>query len=44
MNELRCALNQMIFKVDGTVPPEKIRDLMIEPDIPMINDATRQGV
>ena len=44
MNKLKSALNQMILIVDGTIPSEKIRDLMIEPYIPMINDATREGV
>ena len=44
MNKLKSALNQMILIVDGTIPPEKIRDLMIEPYITMINDSTREGV
>ena len=34
INKLKYALNQMILKVDGTLPPEKKRrDLMVEPNI-----------
>jgi N-carbamoylputrescine amidase len=34
----------MGLKGDGTMSPEKIRDLMIEAHIPMIEDAAKQGV
>ena len=30
MSKLKCGLIQMGLKGDGTMPPEKIRDLMIE--------------
>ncbi len=44
MSKLKCGLIQMGLKGDGTMPPEKIRDLMIEAHIPMIDDAAKQGV
>jgi len=44
MSKLKCGLIQMGLKGDGTMSPEKIRDLMIEAHIPMIEDAAKQGV
>ena len=44
MSKLKCGLIQMSLKGDGTMPPAKIRDLMIEAHIPMIEDAAKQGV
>ncbi len=44
MSKLKCGLIQMGLKGDGTMPPAKIRDLMIEAHIPMIDDAAKQGV
>ena len=39
MSKLKCGLIQMSLKGDGTMAPEKIRDLMIEAHIPMLEDA-----
>ena len=36
MSKVKCGLIQMGLKGDGTMSPEKIRDLMIEAHIPMI--------
>ena len=44
MSKLKCGLIQMGLKGDGTMEPDKIRDLMIEAHIPMIEDAAKQGV
>jgi len=33
MNKLKCALNQMILKVNATAKPGKIRNLIIESHI-----------
>lgn len=44
MSKLKCGLIQMSLKGDGTMAPEKIRDLMIEAHIPMIDAAAKQGV
>ena len=44
MSKVKCGLIQMGLKGDGTMSPEKIRDLMIEAHIPMIEDAAKQGV
>ena len=44
MSKLKCGLIQMSLKGDGTMAPEKIRDLMIEAHIPMLEDAAKQGV
>ena len=41
MSKLKCGLIQMSLKGDGTMPPEKIRDLMIEAHIPMLEDAAK---
>ena len=42
MSKVKCGLIQMGLKGDGTMSPEKIRDLMIEAHIPMIEDAAKQ--
>jgi beta-ureidopropionase len=44
MSKLKCGLIQMGLKGDGTMEPDKIRDLMIEAHVPMIEDAAKQGV
>lgn len=44
MSKLKCGLIQMSLKGDGTMAPEKIRDLMIEAHIPMLEEAAKQGV
>ena len=44
MSKLKCGLIQMGLKGDGTMPPEKIRDSLIEAHIPMIDTAAKQGV
>ena len=44
MSKLKCGLIQMSLKGDGTMAPKKIRDLMIEAHIPMIDAAAKQGV
>jgi len=36
MSKVKCGLIQMGLKGDGTMSPEKIRDLMIEAHIPMM--------
>ena len=44
MSKLKCGLIQMSLKGDGTMAPEKIRDLMISAHIPMIEEAAGKGV
>jgi N-carbamoylputrescine amidase len=44
MAKVKCGLIQMGLKGDGTMPPEKIRDRMLEAHIPFIESAAEQGV
>jgi N-carbamoylputrescine amidase len=44
MAKLTCGLIQMGLKGDTTMPPDRIRDLMIEAHLPLIEKAAAQGV
>ena len=44
MAKVKCGLIQMGLKGDGMMPPEKIRDRMLEAHIPFIESAAEQGV
>jgi beta-ureidopropionase len=44
MAKLKCGLIQMALKGDASMPPERIRDRMLEAHLPLIGEAGRQGV
>jgi len=44
MSKLKCGLIQMGLKGNGTMEPSKIRELMLEAHIPMIEESGKQGV
>ena len=44
MTKLKCGLIQMALKADTGLPPEAIRDAMIEAHIPLIEKAGEAGV
>ena len=44
MTKLKCGLIQMSLKADTDLPPEAIRDAMIEAHIPLIEQAGEAGV
>ena len=44
MGKLKGGLIQMRLKGDASMPPEQIRDMMIEAHIPLIDAAGDQGV
>ncbi len=44
MAKVKCGLIQMGLKGDGSMPPEEIRDRMLEAHLPFIESAADQGV
>jgi beta-ureidopropionase len=44
MAKLKCGLIQMALKGDASMPPERIRDRMLEAHLPLIEQAGKQGV
>ena len=44
MSKLKCGLIQMALRGDGTMAPGKIREMMLEAHVPLIEEAAEKGV